>query len=62
VIEMPSVAGGAALDSAATRRLGLVAGFGLPFFYLIPISFSLFNRITRERHEEIRAQPAKIRG
>ena len=59
---MPSVAGGAALDSAVTSRLGLVAGFGLPFFYLIPISFSLFYRITRERHEEIRAQLARIRG
>jgi glycoside/pentoside/hexuronide:cation symporter, GPH family len=62
VIEMPSVAGGVTLDSAVTSRLGLVAGFGLPLFYLIPISFAVLYRITRERHEEIRAQLARIRG
>ena len=62
VIAMPSVAGGAAIEPAVTSRLGLVAGFALPLFYLIPISFAVFYRITRARHDEIRAQLAELRG
>ncbi len=62
VIEMPSVASGAALDPAITERIGIVAGFALPVFYLVPISFVVFYRITRERHAEIRARLAALRG
>jgi Na+/melibiose symporter-like transporter len=62
VIEMPSIAGGAALDPAVTARLGAVAGFGLPVFYLVPISFAALYRITRARHAEIRARLAEVRG
>ncbi len=55
-IEMPSVGTGAAVSADVTSRLGLVAGFGLPVFYLVPIAFAGFYRITRKRHEQIRAQ------
>jgi GPH family glycoside/pentoside/hexuronide:cation symporter len=54
VVEMPALASGAALDPSVTSRLGLVAGFGLPILYLLPISFAAFYRITRARHIEIR--------
>ena len=56
VIEIPSVASGVALDVGTSSRLGVVAGLGLPLFYLLPISLVVFYRITRTRHAEIRAQ------
>lgn len=62
VVEMPTLASGAALAPGVTSRLGLVAGFGLPILYLVPISFAALYRITRVRHAEILAAIARARG
>jgi Na+/melibiose symporter-like transporter len=62
VIEMPTAPSGGVLDADTTRRLGLVAGYAIPIFYLIPISFARFYRVTRARHAEIRAQLAQRHG
>jgi GPH family glycoside/pentoside/hexuronide:cation symporter len=59
VIAMPMGAKPATLDAAVIRRIGIVAGFCLPLFYLLPISGIRFYRITRARHAAIRAKLAE---
>jgi len=61
VIRMPQLAGGVSLDPATLRRLGVVAGFGLPILYLIPLAIAAFYRIDRARHAEIVAALGKRR-
>lgn len=55
VIEMLVGAVPGAVDAGVITRLGIVAGFGLPGFYLIPIALTTLYRVTRARHREIRA-------
>ena len=62
VIAMPAGAKPDTLDPAVTHRIGLVAGFGVPFFYLLPIALVAFYDITRARHATIRAALARRHG
>lgn len=62
VITMPAGATPATLASDVMWRIGLVAGFGVPLFYLLPIALLSFYDISRARHAAIRAQLAARHG
>lgn len=62
VIAMPIGASPGAIDAGVITRLGVVAGFGLPAFFLIPIALTAVYRVTRARHVEIRAGLAQRHG
>ena len=62
VIAMPAGAKPDTLAPAVTTRIGVVAGLGVPLFYLLPIALVAFYDVTRARHAEIRAQLAARHG
>lgn len=54
-IAFPTGAEPSAVRADAITRLGAMVGIAVPALYLIPIAMVTRYRITRERHEEIRA-------
>lgn len=62
VITMPAGTTPATLAPDVMWRIGLVAGFGVPLFYLFPIALLSFYDISRARHAAIRARLAARHG
>lgn len=62
VIAMPAGAKPETLDPAVMWRIGLVGGFGVPLFYVLPIVLLSFYDITRARHAVIREKLAARHG
>lgn len=55
LIAFPTGAEVASVEPTTIHRLGLIVGVAVPLLYLIPITLISRYRITRRRHDEIRA-------